>query len=68
MQLILFRMSKHLLILNLSRDSQVVYNRFSVYTSAVKLPTIANEKISFEVKFVQNQLSNNVKEYIQSQL
>ena len=29
------------------------YNRFSVYTSAVKMPTIANEKISFEVKFVQ---------------
>jgi hypothetical protein len=29
------------------------YNRFSVYTLAVKMPTIANEKISFEVKFVQ---------------
>jgi hypothetical protein len=33
------------------------YNRFSVYTSAVKMPTIANEKNSFEVKFVQITLS-----------
>jgi len=31
----------------------MAYNRFSVYTSAVKMPTIVNEKISFEVKFVQ---------------
>jgi hypothetical protein len=29
----------------------------SVYTSAVKMPTIANEKISFEVKFVHIYLS-----------
>jgi hypothetical protein len=35
------------------RDISPSYNRFSVYTSAVKMPTIANEKTSFEVKFVQ---------------
>jgi hypothetical protein len=34
-------------------DVPTSYNRFSAYTSAVKMPTITNEKISFEVKSVQ---------------
>jgi hypothetical protein len=36
----------------------LLYKRFSVCTSAVKMPTIANEKISFEVKFVHICLRN----------
>jgi len=31
-------------------------------TSAVKMPTIANEKISFEVKFVQVELLGGIME------
>ena len=40
------------------------YNICSVYTSAVKMSTLANENISFVVKFVHMLLCNNQTEKI----